>query len=172
MLFNVVFVCEHVTYTISARDIMGIANTPSRFASSRKNIYTVVSGKPANDLQTNMCNSGALALEASRGTTFALTATFSNATELSNNIYTLLTRLLKISKLCRTLTRSDTLFRGSDFRALHYALRILSRLLDFTCAINAVHSEWWDFRGMSMRVQYLAILPFRLNYSFARASVR
>jgi len=50
---------RHVHY-FEHENFTGIANTPSRFASSRKNIYTVVSGKPANDLQTNMCNSTVL----------------------------------------------------------------------------------------------------------------
>jgi len=74
-----------------------IASTPSRFASSRKNIYTVVSGKPANDLQTNMCNSTALTPGPVAGTISAFQTC--SQTELSNNIYTLLTWLLKIFKL-------------------------------------------------------------------------
>lgn len=114
-------VCEHVTRASLALLQRVISwELPIRRAVSRHSfIWLQVDSVRANDLQTNICNSTA---HRRQGPVARATSAFRtrsrNATELSNNIYTPLTRLLKISKLCRTLPRSSALFRKSDFRTL------------------------------------------------------
>lgn len=119
ILARYLFVCKHITRIILARGFTEIATTPSRFASSRKNIYMVVSGKPANDLQTNMCNSTALTPGPVAGTVSA----FQTCSQTQRNYpitFTLCSR--DCSQDFQTLlntTARQSLYR-SDFKASHY----------------------------------------------------